>query len=303
MDQRIEIRKAYLAAVVFSIVVGFSFLGVKTCVPLASTLQILVWRYNFAALVMFLLIITKVVKINIREKPKKNLLLTAGFYIGFMILQTAGLIFSTSIESGIIFAIIPIFTRIIASIVLKERGNLRDTFFMMLSISALVVMILMGSNVVKASALGLTILILSSLSMAISNVYMRYVRQEYMPFEISATICFMGCFVFNGAYILSGGLPHYMDPVSHHEFLIATFYLGTACIVLSAHLMAYMLQRMPAVNATIFGNLSTAISITAGIIILREPLYFYHIVCTLLIVAGVLGLSLPELRKASGKIK
>ena len=250
---------------------------------------------------MFLLIITRVVKIKIKEKPKKNLMLTAGFYIGFMILQTIGLIFSTSIESGIIFAIIPIFTKIMASFVLKEKGTFRDTFFMMMSISALIVMILMGANVVTANALGLTILILSSLSMAISNVYMRYVRQVYTPYEITAAICFMGFFAFNVFYIFTGGLPHYMEPIAHPEFVIATLYLGTACIVLSAQLMAYMLQRMPAVNATIFGNLSTAISITAGIVILKEPLYFYHILCTALIVAGVLGLSLPELRKGKNR--
>ena len=94
MDKNTNV-KAYGAAVFFSVLVGFSFLGVKTCVPLASSLQILVHRYNFAFLALLLLVVLRLVKIDLRGRPKKNLLLTAGFYIGFMALQVAGLCFST----------------------------------------------------------------------------------------------------------------------------------------------------------------------------------------------------------------
>ena len=73
---------------------------------------------------------------------------------------------------------------------------------------------------------------------------------------------------------------------------IATAYLGIGCILLSAHLMSYMLSKMEAVKGTIFGNLSTAISIVAGVVILGEPLKWYHVVCTVLIIAGVIGLCL-----------
>lgn len=292
-------RRAYLAAIVFSVVVGFSFLGVKTCVPLASTLQILVWRYNWAALLMGLFLLSGMVKIRLTGKPKKNLLLTAGFYIGFMIFQTIGLIFATSIESGIIFAIIPILSKLIAGVVLKENTGWVQNIFMVLSISALIVMILMGSTGVETNLVGVTILIISSISMAISNVYMRYVRQEYRPVEITAAICFMGAISFNIAYLFSGDFLHYLEPLQHMEFVIATLYLGTACIVLSAQLMAFMLRHMPAVNATIFGNLSTAISIVAGVVILGEPLLFYHVLCTLLIIVGVVGVSMPDLKRNS----
>lgn len=299
MDQNNQLRRAYLAAIVFSVVVGFSFLGVKTCIPVASTLQILVWRYNWAALLMGLFLLTGMVKIRLTGKPKKNLLLTAGFYIGFMIFQTIGLIFATSIESGIIFAIIPILSKLIAGVMLKENTGWVQNIFMVLSISALIVMILMGSTGVETNLVGVTILIISSISMAISNVYMRYVRQEYRPVEITAAICFMGAISFNIAYLFSGDFLHYLEPLQHMEFVIATLYLGTACIVLSAQLMAFMLRHMPAVNATIFGNLSTAISIVAGVVILGEPLLFYHVLCTLLIIAGVVGVSMPDLKRNS----
>lgn len=297
MDQDNQLKKAYLAAVIFSIAVGFSFLGVKTCIPIASTLQILVWRYNWAAIVMGILIILGIAKLDLKGKPKKNLVLTAGFYIGFMVLQTVGLIFSTSVESGIIFAIIPILSRIIAGIFLDEKSTWIQNISVMISISALILMIILGASEVETSLLGIIILLLSSLSMAISNVFMRYVRAIYRPVEITTYICFMGVVIFNLAFLASGEGATYFEPLVHTEFIVATFYLGTACIVLSAQLMAFMLRHMPAINATIFGNLSTAISIVAGVVFLQESLKYYHIICSILIIIGVIGVSLPKFKR------
>lgn len=294
--------KAYGAAVFFSILVGFSFLGVKTCVPFANSLQILVHRYNFALLALLLLVVFRVVRIDLKGRPKKNLFLTAGFYIGFMVLQVVGLYFSSSIEGSIIFAIIPIIAQIIASLFLGERATLLQNLFVCLSVAALVIMIIMGSSDISFHPIGIALLMLSSVSMAVSNVYMRYVRDQYRPIEISAAIIIGGCIAFNLAFVVygavSGNLHTYFAPFRHREFIIATAYLGIGCILLSAQLMSYLLSKMAAVKATIFGNVSTAISIVAGVLVLGETLRSYHIICTLLIIAGVIGLSFSGNKKA-----
>jgi drug/metabolite transporter (DMT)-like permease len=54
---------------------------------------------------------------------------------------------------------------------------------------------------------------------------------------------------------------------------------------------------MPPINATIFGNLSTAISIVAGVVFLNESLKYYHIICSILIIIGVIGVSMPKRKK------
>ncbi|MCQ4637761.1 DMT family transporter [Anaerovorax odorimutans] len=300
MDQKNTV-KGYGAAILFSVLVGFSFLGVKTCVPLASSLQILMHRYNFALLALVILMVLRVAKIDLRGKPKKNLLLTAGFYVGFMVLQVIGLFFATSIEGSIIFAIIPIIAKIIASLFLGEKSTVLQNIFVCLTVAALIVMIIMGSTSVTFNVGGAILLILSSISMAISNVFMRYVRDQYKPIEISAAIIIGGCVIFNLAFLVQGlfnGTLHtYFQPFSHPEFIIATAYLGIGCILLSAQLMSYSLSKMEAVKATIFGNVSTAISIIAGVVVLGEPLLPYHIICTILIIVGVVGLSVSGKKK------
>lgn len=300
MDQKDRL-KGYGAALFFSILVGFSFLGIKTCVPLADSLQILTHRYNFALLGLIFILVFKIAKINLRGKPKRDLLLTAGFYVGFMVLQVIGLSFATSIEGSIIFAIIPIIVKIIASLFLGENSTIMQNIFVCLTVAALIIMIIMGSTEMTFNLMGTTILLLSSIAMAISNVFMRYVRDQYKPIEISAAIIAGGFIVFNIAAITrglaTGTLDSYFAPFKYPAFIIATLYLGVGCILLSAQLMSYSLSKMEAVKATIFGNLSTAISIIAGVIILGEPLFPYHIICTILIVIGVIGLSLSGMKK------
>jgi drug/metabolite transporter (DMT)-like permease len=301
--------KVYGSAVLFSLIVGFSFIGVKTCVSVATPLETLTFRYNFAFLATLAVVLVGLVRIDLAGKPKTKLALTAGLYLGFMVLQTIGLVFSTSIESGIIFAIIPILAKIIASIFLKESTNWKQNIFVCMSVAAVITMFVLGASDITVNVAGMIILLLSSVSMALSNVMMRYVRGVYKPFEISFYITGGGCLIFNLATVVyglsTGTLGNYFEPLSHVNFIIATAYLGIPSTLVSALIMAYMLAHMEAVKATIFGNLSTAISIVAGVIVLGEPLQLYHVVCTILIIAGVIGLSLPSMavKKGSSTVK
>ena len=301
--------KVYGSAVLFSMIVGFSFIGVKTCISVATPLETLTFRFNFAFLATLAVVLAGVVKIDLAGKPKTKLALTAGLYLGFMVLQTIGLVFSTSIESGIIFAIIPILAKIIASIFLKESTNWKQNIFVCMSVAAVITMFVLGASDITVNVAGMIILLLSSVSMALSNVMMRYVRGVYKPFEISFFITGGGCLIFNLATIVyglkTGTLGNYFEPLSHMNFVLATAYLGIPSTLVSALIMAYMLAHMEAVKATIFGNLSTAVSIVAGVIVLREPLQLYHVVCTILIITGVIGLSLPSMavKKRNSTVK
>lgn len=291
--------KIYGSAVLFSFIVGFSFLGVKTCISVATPLETLVYRFNFAFAAAWVPVLLGFIKINLHSKPKIRLALTAGFYIIFMILQTIGLLFSTSIESGIIFAIIPILAKIIAGLFLHESTTWKQNIFVVMSVAAVITMFVLGVSDITVNIGGLMILLLSSLSMAISNVMMRYVRGTYRPFEITFFITGGGFFLFNLTAIVfgikNGTLGDYFEPLAHMNFIVATAYLGIPSTLISSMILAYMLANMEAVKATIFGNLSTAISIVAGVIFLREPLEPYHIICTMLIIAGVIGLSMPSM--------
>ncbi|MEG2200144.1 MAG: DMT family transporter [Anaerovorax sp.] len=299
--------KVYTAAIAFSLIVGFSFLGIKSCAATASTLEILAHRFNFAFLGACIAILPGKIKMNIRGKKKSTLAWTAGFYVGFMVLQTVGLVFATSIVGGIIFAIIPILAKIIAGLFLKETTTWKQNIFACLSVAAVMAMFICGATDIQVHFIGWIILFLASICMATSNVIMRGVRGEYTPVEIAFSISAVGFFVFNLAffvYALGAGVTFidYLSPLKEPVFLIAIIYLGIPSTFVSSLIMSYMLAHMKAMKATMFGNLSTAISIIAGVVILHEPLALYHIVCTILIVIGVIGVSIPTMGTRKGGI-
>lgn len=309
-DNSVSKIKLYSVALIYTFSIGFSFLAIKKCIPFANSLTILTYRYDFALLgvLVWLALCKAMGKLpeNKKDRPKSKLYLTAGFYVGFMALQITAMFFATSIEGSIVFAVVPILAKIIARIFLGEKSTLLQNIFVVITVSALIVLIILEATDLSMSFPGLIIMLAASLSMAISNVFMRYVRGTFKPIEITKTIAVGGFVLFNVISIIRAAVTDDFDslisPITHPQFLIAISFLGIFCILLSAQFMAYMLAHMEIVQSTIFGNASTAISIIAGAVLLGEPLTVYHIICALLILTGVIGLSLaPAPAENSGK--
>lgn len=298
----VESIKTYGSGLLFAVLVGFSFLGLKQMVQFGNPIEVIAFRYTFAMIALIICLLLKIIKVDFKGKPVfKKALPTASFYILFMLFQAAGLKFATSIESGIFFAIIPILVSVISAVVLKERATFTQSIFMLLSISALVVMILCSATSLHINVPGVVFLFLSSLSMAINNVFMRYLRAQFTAIEMTTVIIVEGFVVLNLICIIwgsiNGNLMDFLTLITNTRFVIAGIYLGIPCTLVSAALMAYMVRRVVAIKATIFGNLSTAISIVAGVLFLKEPLFWYHILCTILIIIGVLGVSISGMKK------
>jgi drug/metabolite transporter (DMT)-like permease len=297
--------KVYLLSILFTVLVGFSFIFAKVGVSESSPLILATYRFNIAVLTILIAIAFGMVRINLKGKNLKKVISVAFYYGGFIVLQAIGFLYATSIESGIIFAIIPIITMIIASFMLKEYTTTIQKLFVVMSVSGVVTMIVMtaSNNYVdsKTNLIGVLIILLSSVSLSISNISIRKIRAEFTPSEISfmiVTICFaLLNIILIGVSLKNGTLMQYFDPLFNKKFLIAAIYLGVTCTFLTSLLMSYMLAHMEAYKATLFGNLSTAIAIIAGVFIAKEPFFMYHLVGTSLIIVGVIGTTIYSKKK------
>lgn len=193
--------KLYTVALIYTFSIGFSFLAIKKCVPYADSLTILAYRYDFALLgviVWFSVcrLLGKQQK-QPKDRPKSKLYLTAGFYVGFMILQITAMFFATSVEGAIVFAVVPIFAKIIARIFLGEKSTILQNIFVVITVAALIVLIILEATNLTMSLTGIILMLAASISMAISNVFMRYVRGTFQPIEITRTIAIGGFVLFN----------------------------------------------------------------------------------------------------------
>ena len=59
-----------------------------------------------------------------------------------------------------------------------------------------------------------------------------------------------------------------------------------------------MLSKVSPIVSSIFGNLTTVVSVAAGALIRGEALFWYHICGMVFIIAGVMGINWISSRKA-----
>lgn len=297
--------KLYTVALLFTLSVGFSFFGIKKCVLYADTLTILCYRYLAALIgVAVWIAVAKGLgryPVHKQKRPKAKLYQTAAFYILFMILQVFAMFFATSIEGAIVYAMVPIFAKIIGRIVLGEKSTRLQLFFIVMTVSALLVLVVLNAASIDLNFTGLVIMTVSSIFMACNNVSTRYVRGVFAPIEITATIAAGGSAVFVTAAVvralISGNIGMLIEPLKHAEFVIWAAFLGIFCILLSAQFMAYMLAHMEIIQSSVFNSASTLVSIIAGALILGEPLYWYHYLCGGIIIACVVGMIFAPSKK------
>ena len=284
--------KAYFAGTFFSLLVGFSFLGTKICIDYADAITIMTYRFDFAMLALAVLLIVKKERPIFSGKPKKTIAAAGLSYSFFLLLQAAGMVYATSVEAAILSAAAPAFVEVIALVFLKEKANIRQTICVMLVIAALVVMIALDAESVSFNPAATGILLVSTFLMSLYTVAVRGCSRDYSSLEIGTSTVVTGFVLFNAVMMIRcfmDGFSVYTAPASSMEFIISAGYLGIFCILVSATLTGYMGQYLESTVMSVFGNVSAAISIVAGALILGEPVYVYYIVCSALIIAGVIG--------------
>lgn len=291
-----EKTKAYLAALSFSAIIGFSFLFTKIALGYASPLTNLAHRYTIAALVLVVLHQTKLIKVSL---SRKDILPMSLFYpLLFFIFQSFALQYISSSEAGILQALVPIFTLLLASVFLKEKTSLLQKFFLILSVAGVVFIFLSkGANFsTETASLGFLLMLGSVLANAINNILSKAKGGRYRAMDMTVVVIFVGFVTFNTlsmtSHYLEGNILAYFAPLGQVPYLLSILYLGILASIVTGSLSIYAIVRLGASTVSVFGNLGTVLTILAGALILHEPIYSYHVIGASLIIAGILGMNL-----------
>ena len=292
-----EKTKAYLAALSFSTIIGFSFLFTKVALEYASPLTNLAHRYTVAAIVLFILQQSKLIQVKLSKEDILSILPMSLFYpLLFFMFQSFALQYNSSSEAGILQALVPIITLILASIFLKEKTTMVQKFF--LSVAGVVYIFLSkGANFdAGAGIFGYVLMIGSVFSNAINNILSKYKGGQYKVMDLTVVVILVGFIVFNClslfSYISSSNLMGYFEPLGHVGYIFSILYLGILASIVTAALSIYAIVRLGASTVSVFGNLGTVLTIVAGAVILQEPIYSYHLLGASMIIAGILGMNL-----------
>ena len=140
---------------------------------------------------------------------------------------------------------------------------------------------------------GIILLLISVLSFAIYSVMVRKLTREFSSLEISYVMISIGFIGFNilaiGKNLIAGDISSFFVPLRQTNFIIAILYLGVLSSSLTSFLSNYVLSKIESSKMSVFISLSTVISIIGGVIFLNEDIFYYHIIGSILIIAGVIG--------------
>lgn len=288
-------KLVYVAAIIYAVITGLSFLFTKMALQTANPIDILAHRFTAAFIGILIPTLFKWVKLDYsKERIKKIIPLAILYPLLFFGFQTTGLQYASSSEGGILLASSPVFTMILASYFLKEESTILQKLSIIISVLGVIyITVMKGSTFDFNNILGITLLLLSALSIAGYSVLARTLTKDFSSTELSYMMITISFVCYNtiaiGNHLLRGTIKSYFIPFGDFNFILSILYLGILSSLVTSLLTNYILSKIEASRMSVFSNLGTVISIIAGMVFLKEDIYYYHIIGSIFIIGGVIG--------------
>ena len=300
--------KLLLAAIISHVFWGFSFLCTRTALDVADMYVLLSHRFLLAFLIMNVLLLFGVVKVSFKGKGKRILLpLLMGLMepVVYFIGEEYGVLHSTTIFSGVMIAVIPIVSIFAAWPILKERPTLGQVLFSFLSVGGVIGIGLLNKSSGTLDWIGVAGLIVAVLSAAAYGVIDRGTSAEFTAFERTYMMIGMGavCFTPIALARVRFNLGAFVQPLGTWSYLGPILFLGVCCSVISYFLLSYMATYMTVTRSAAYANLTTAVSVFAGAVFLKEPLSWLGVLFCVVILVGIFGVQVTARKGESARVK
>jgi len=299
-------RLAYTAIIVYSTIVGLSFLFGKLALTVTSPLDSLAHRFTISFIAATIPVVFGWIKLQLKARDMLSILPLAVFYPSmFFAFQAYGLQFTSSAEAGIIHATVPIFTMIAAAYFLKERTTKVQKLSTLLSVVGVIfIFVMKGTSIDISNVKGTLLILLSALSLAGYSVLARRLSGRMKVMTMTYIMTAIGFLVFNfiaiSQHVAKGTIAHYFEPFASPVFLLSILYLGVLSSLVSSLLSNYALSMLEASKVSVFNHLATLVSVIGGFVFLGEKLAYYHLIGAAVILVGVLGTNMGAFGKSKG---
>lgn len=292
MKQDPQRYKALLATIVCHVIWGFSFMFSRVALDRVPVFQLLSHRFILAFLAMNLVLFTGRFRLDLKKKGIRLLLLLGLMEpVVYFIGEQYGILHSSTIFSGVMIATIPIAATLAAWPFIHERPTAGQLLFSLVSVGGVIGIGLLSSSTGTLDWIGLAALLISVASATAYSLITRSISGRYTPFERTYVMMGIAASVFTplGLVQTQGSLSAYLAPLSDLSYLGAVFFLGILASVVCFFLSGYALTYLTVARESVFSNLTTAVSVFAGAVFLREPFSWLSLLFCFLILFGIWG--------------
>ena len=162
-------------------------------------------------------------------------------------------------------------------------------FFSILSIAGIIVITLSENSGGGISLLGFLCLIVAVVTGAAYGVLSRSIADDYSVFERTFVMQLMGAVFYTVLAVIenAGDLGSLVHPLSRIDFILAVLYLAVGASVLGYTFFNFAVTNAPMPKVVILCNLTTIISVLAGVIFLDDP---FSVIAAIAMVAVLIGI-------------
>lgn len=293
MKEKITDKKWFIYALVplCALCWGFSYLGITVTLTKLAPIQLLAMRWTVAALLFLILAALGVIKIRYKGKDIK-LVLAVGILQPciYSIFETIGVKLTTTSESSIFIATIPLMVLIIGSLILHRKNSRRTILAIVMAFAGVVFCVAFSPNFsLGGKGLGYLILFCAVITGAFYTYTSSRAAEQFDAIEVTFSIAVMGGVFFNCVSFAMGyGFSAYRACLTDMKLLAGVLFLGICCSSLCYLIFNFVLGKLPTAIATnLVTNSTTAVGVISGCAFAGDPFGWYTVVGVALTITGV----------------
>jgi drug/metabolite transporter (DMT)-like permease len=294
-------KLGYAAFLGASLIWGFSFMFTKKALAHLDgrLFDLLSYRFVISSTLLLLLWAFKLIKISYKGKDIKGLIIMSLLQPGaYFIFETMGIARVATSEVGLILAMFPIVTTVFGVAFLKERVTPKHWGFIMFSVMGVLLINGFGYKPGDSTNLGRFFLMMAVLIGTTYNMLSRKLSTQFTPVERTLAMMLTGAVIFSSLalynHISAGTMGLFLKSLIDPAFTFSIAYLSLGCSLMAFFFVSFSATHLEMSRSSVLGNTNTLVSVLAGVFLLHEPFYWYHIVGGLIIVTGVVGAALAS---------
>lgn len=284
--------KAMIAVILGNAIFGLSFLFSKVILDMTVPSVLLAFRFTLAFIVLNLIVILGKGKIefSLKGKPLKNILLLAIFQpVVYFFAESYGIAYTSSAFAGTIIAVIPIAGIVCDILIMHVKVSKKQILCSVGSVIGVAITTL-GMESTKSSALGIMMLFVAVLAAALFYVFSQKAGEHYNALERTYVMFAIGSVTYViAALVQCAG--HYdtmiLPVITSGQFWGGMIYLSVFSSVAAFMALNFGSSYIPISQASIFANLTTVISIVAGVVVLHESFSVQQVIGAVIILVSV----------------
>lgn len=290
---------ATLAAFAGNAIFGFSFMFSRIALKTATPFIMLMYRFVLAFLVLNAVALYSArtkradwLRFSLRGRSLWKLLVLGLVQpVLYFLCESYGIDMTNATVSGVIIALIPIVALAAGAALMGERPSLMQVLFSLMSIAGVVVMTLQQSAGGAIRPLGVVLLIGAVVFGAAFNMMSRKLSADYSPLERTYVMMMVAAVAFTSLAVMENRTQPaaLLVPLREPSFLLSMLYLSLLSSILAFMCLNYAANVLPVSKTTAFCNVTTVLSVFAGVVFLGESISLVSVIAAVVIIIGVFG--------------